>query len=134
MRLRCTTTLRSDPARDVALLRIEGGAYTPLPLRLEPVALTEEVYAVGSPLDPSLAGTVTRGIVSQIQQNEHSQPLIQADATIQPGNSGGPLLDARGNVVGISQSGLTDDGSHLVGINFFVPIADALRRLNIQVQ
>ncbi|WP_374377770.1 S1C family serine protease [Dongia sp.] len=127
------TTLRSDPARDVALLRVEGGAYTPLPLRLGSVALTEEVYAVGSPLDPSLAGTVTRGIVSQIQRDEHGLPLIQADATIQPGNSGGPLLDARGNVVGISQSGLTDDGSHLVGINFFVPIADALDRLGIKL-
>ena len=128
------TTLRSDPARDVALLRIEGGAYTPLPLRLEPVALTEEVYAVGSPLDPSLAGTVTRGIVSQIKDNEYGQPLIQADASIQHGSSGGPLLDAKGNVIGISQSALTDQGEYSVGINFFIPIADGVQRLGMQLQ
>ncbi len=128
------STLRSDAKRDVALLKVEGGAFTPLPVRRSPVALTEEVYAVGSPLDPSLAGTVTRGIVSQIQHDAKGMPLIQADATIQPGSSGGPLLDAQGNVIGISQSGLTDDGEHLVGINFFIPIADALERLNLRVE
>lgn len=128
------TTLRSDTKRDVALLQVEGGDFSPLPLRLSPVAVTEEVYAVGSPLYESLAGTVTRGIVSQLQHNEHGLPLIQADATIQPGSSGGPLLDSQGNVIGISQSGLTDDTDHLVGINFFIPIADALQRINLQVQ
>lgn len=128
------TTLRSDQKRDVALLQVEGGDFTPLPLRKTAVTLTEEVYAVGSPLDESLAGTVTRGIVSQIQHDEHSLELIQADATIQPGSSGGPLLDAQGNVIGISQSGLTDGTDHSVGINFFIPIADALRQLNIVPQ
>nr|WP_298686504.1 trypsin-like peptidase domain-containing protein [uncultured Dongia sp.] len=128
------TTLRSDAKRDVALLQVENGTFTPLPLRRTPVALTEEVYAVGSPLYESLAGTVTRGIVSQNQRNEHGLELIQADVTIQPGSSGGPLLDNQGNVVGLSQSGLTDETDHLVGINFFVPIADALRQLNIVLQ
>ncbi|WP_374311080.1 S1C family serine protease [Dongia sp.] len=128
------TTLRSDSKRDVALLQIENGVFTPLPLRLSPVAMTEEVYAVGSPLYESLAGTVTRGIVSQLQHNEFGQPLIQADATIQPGSSGGPLLDGQGNVIGISQSGLTDGTDHLVGINFFIPIGDALQRIGLQVQ
>ena len=128
------TILRSDPKRDVALLQVEGGTVTPLPLRLTPVALTEEVYAIGSPLDESLAGTVTRGIVSQIQRDEYGLELIQADATIQPGSSGGPLLDAQGVVVGISQSGLMDSTEHSVGINFFVPINDALRQLNIVPQ
>lgn len=128
------TTLRSDPKRDVALLKVEGGPYTPLPLRLSALALTEEVYAVGSPLDPSLAGTVTRGIVSQVKENEFGQPLIQADASIQHGSSGGPLLDAKGNVVGISQSALTDEGEYSVGINFFIPIADGVQRLGLQLQ
>jgi len=128
------TTLRSDAKRDVALLQVESGTFTPLPLRRTPVALTEEVYAVGSPLYESLAGTVTRGIVSQSQRNEHGMELIQADVTIQPGSSGGPLLDNQGNVVGLSQSGLTDETDHLVGINFFVPITDALRQLNIVLQ
>lgn len=128
------TTLRSDRQRDVALLQIANGEFTPLPVRVTPVALTEEVYAIGSPLDESLAGSVTRGIVSQIQRDEHGMALIQADATIQPGSSGGPLVDGQGNVVGISQSGMLDDSDHLAGINFFVPIADALAKLNIAPQ
>lgn len=128
------TTLRSDKRRDVALLQIENGEFMPLPIRARPVALTEEVYAVGSPFDETLAGSVTRGIVSQIQRDEHGLQLIQADATIQRGSSGGPLLDAEGNVVGISQSGVMDDTDHSVGINFFVPIADALQKLNIGLQ
>ncbi|MBK8158589.1 MAG: trypsin-like peptidase domain-containing protein [Rhodospirillaceae bacterium] len=128
------TTLRSDAKRDVALLQVESGTFTPLPLRLNQVALTEEVFAVGSPMYESLAGTVTRGIVSQFQQDEYGLPLIQADVTIQPGSSGGPLLDGEGSVVGISQAGLTDTNDNLVGINFFVPIADALRQLNIVLQ
>jgi serine protease Do len=127
-------TLRSDKKRDVALLRIESGTFTPLPLRKTPVAITEEVYAVGSPLYESLAGTVTRGIVSQIKHDEDGLELIQADANIEHGSSGGPLLDAQGNVVGLSQMGLTDDGDHLVGINFFIPIADALQKLNVVTQ
>lgn len=128
------TTLRSDKQRDVALLQIEGGEFTPLPIRLKPVALTEEVYAIGSPFDESLAGSVTRGIVSQLQHDEHGLELIQADATIQHGSSGGPLLDAQGNVVGISQSAWTDGQDHSAGVNFFVPIGDALRKLNIAPQ
>jgi serine protease Do len=128
------TTLRSNAKRDVALLKVEGGPFSPLPLRLNPVALTDEVFAVGSPIDASLAGTVTRGIVSQLQQDEYGLPLIQADATIQPGSSGGPLLDAQGNVVGVSQSALMDSTEHSVGINFFIPISDALQYLNIAPQ
>ena len=128
------TTVRSDPKRDVAVLQVESSTFTPLPLRRTPVVLTEEVYAVGSPLFESLAGTVTRGIVSQHQRDEYGLELIQADVTIQPGSSGGPLLDNQGNVVGISQAGLTDSADHLVGINFFVPIVDALMQLNIVLQ
>jgi serine protease Do len=128
------TILRSDAKRDVALLQVESGTFTPLPLRHTPVVLTEEVYAVGSPLYESLAGTVTRGIVSQHQRDEYGLELIQADVTIQPGSSGGPLLDNQGNVVGISLAGLTDGTDHLVGINFFVPIIDALRQLDIALQ
>lgn len=128
------TTIRSDKKRDVALLQISGGEFTPLPIRRKPVALTEEVYAVGSPLLESLAGTVTRGIVSQMQRDEVGLEYIQADAAIQPGNSGGPLLDTQGNIVGISEGGISADGSSLGSINLFIPIEDALKHLNIVPQ
>jgi S1-C subfamily serine protease len=58
-------------------------------------------------------------------------PTIQADVTIQSGNSGGPLLDSRGNVVGICFSGI---GEFNTGINFFIPIEDALEKLRIETR
>lgn len=125
------TVLRRDSRRDVALLQAETGSHAALPLRLGRPNLAEEVYAVGSPIDESLAGTVTRGIVSQLKQDKQGLDFIQADVTIQPGSSGGPLLDARGSVIGLSQSGLTDGTAHSIGINFFIPIADALKHLNL---
>lgn len=124
-------TLRRDAGRDVALLQVESGTYPFLSLRRDTPNLAEEVYAIGSPLDESLAGTVTKGIVSQLKRDARGLEIIQADVTVQPGSSGGPLLDADGAVVGLSQSGLTDGSDHSIGINFFVPIAAALKALNI---
>jgi serine protease Do len=125
------TTLRYDVKRDVALLQVESGSYPALPLRISKPNLAEEVYAIGSPIHESLAGTITKGIVSQLKQDENGLPLIQADVTVQPGSSGGPLLDAQGQVVGLAQSGFTDGTDHSIGINFFIPIGDALKHLNI---
>lgn len=125
------TVLRSHPDRDVALLEVEAGSYEALPIRGMRVSITEEVYAVGSPLDESLVGTVTRGIVSQIKPDERALEYIQADVSIQHGSSGGPLLDRDGNVVGISNAALMDQANSSMGINFFIPIGDALKKLNI---
>ncbi|WP_316975968.1 S1C family serine protease [Shumkonia mesophila] len=122
--------MRRHPERDVALVQVEAAGHQPLPLRLEPVRITEEIYAVGSPLDKALAGTVTKGIVSKFATNTHGLEDIQADVDIQPGNSGGALLDTRGNVVGISYAGI---GETSVGLNFFIPIYDALERLNVGI-
>jgi S1-C subfamily serine protease len=93
----------------------------------------------------SLAATVTKGIVSAHRGDDPAtgearlrlgQPLIQADVDIQGGNSGGPLLDARGNVVAICVSGLssTPSGGPSIGINFFIPIGDALEKLNLLLE
>lgn len=121
---------RAHQARDVALIKVEGQDFTALPLRETPAVQTEEVYAVGTPIDKKLSGTVTRGIVSQIRSNSRNLTDIQADVAIQPGNSGGPLVDASGNVIGISYSGL---GRLNAGLNFFIPIQDALAKLNVSV-
>jgi S1-C subfamily serine protease len=94
--------LRSDAARDIALVEIDTPLAAALPLRTSLPARAEVVYAVGSPDDTGLAGTITRGIVSQIRTDERGLDWIQADVTIHPGSSGGPLLDANGNVIGIA--------------------------------
>jgi serine protease Do len=124
--------LRRHEARDIALIKIDAVGTRPLAVRLKPAAVSETVYALGTPLDRNLSNTLTRGIVNAVRrfENESALPLIQADVAIQPGNSGGPLLDASGNVVGVAVSKLRD----AQGINFFIPIEDALEKLRIEIR
>lgn len=129
------TVERVHRKRDVALVRVPRGRYPALPLRLDPPPVSEAVLAVGAPLSERMQGTVTRGIVSSHRKDRLTgYPLLQADVTVHPGNSGGPLLDANGNVVGITVSGLSSAEGLNTGLNFFIPIADALARLNLRVE
>lgn len=115
-----------DARRDVAAVVVNNLSLPFLKMRLSAVNIGEDVYAVGSPTDVSLFGTVTKGVISS-NRTMDNQSWIQSDATINPGNSGGPLVDAKGNVVGISTLARND----AKGIFFFVPIADAFIKLNI---
>lgn len=128
--------LRSNKRRDVALVRTEPLALPGVPLRPEDPAIGSQVYVIGSPANQALQGTVTAGIVSSIREFKPSGSLftgkfIQSDVAINHGNSGGPMFDERGNVIGISDLGISNDGNQ--GLNFFIPIAEALEVLNIQV-
>ncbi|THD58854.1 trypsin-like peptidase domain-containing protein [Phenylobacterium sp.] len=115
--------VRSDKRRDVALVKTEPRGRTALALnRTVPPAGTP-VYAVGAPLDPHLQSTVTRGIVSA-QRIVDGFSFIQSDTPVTHGNSGGPLLDEHGAVIGLTDWGVpAEKGSSL---NFFIPIGDAL--------
>ena len=117
--------------RDVALVKVAETGLVSLPVgSLEP-PVGSEVYAIGAPREENLATTVTRGIVSAYRVR-NGQRMLQGDVTIQKGNSGGPLIDGFGNVVGISTSGLMN-GEFSVGLNFFIPIRDALKGTGIEL-
>ena len=122
--------LAVDTRRDVALLKIDRAGTGGLPVRFDAPAVGAEVYAVGAPLDPSFSATVSRGIVSALRTVD-GERWIQSDVNVQHGNSGGPLLDDRGNIIGITSWGVPDDAGALSGINFFVPITEALDRLGL---
>jgi serine protease Do len=114
----------SDQRTDVALVKVEA---TDLPvLRLgDPAKLRvgEWVIAIGSPF--SLQNTVTAGIVSaKSRETGELLPFIQTDAAVNPGNSGGPLINMRGEVVGINSQIFTTSGSY-AGISFAIPIDEA---------
>ncbi len=119
--------VRSDPRRDVALVKVDGHGRGPLSLRHDPARQGEGVYAIGSPLGETYQNTMTKGIVSATRV-ENGLPLIQSDVAITHGNSGGPLLDEKGQVIGLSVSGMMVNGAPL-NLNFFIPIEDALRAL-----
>src|SRR6185295_9449492 len=116
----------SDRRTDVALVKIEA---TGLPLVKigdpNKTKVGEWVIAIGSPF--GLDNTVTAGIVSA-KQRETGEflPFIQTDVAVNPGNSGGPLLNTRGEAVGINSQILSPVGS-FVGISFAIPIDEAMR-------
>ncbi|HZR35637.1 MAG TPA: trypsin-like peptidase domain-containing protein [Nevskia sp.] len=124
--------LRTDSARDVALIKLAESNLPALPLRLATAPdVTEEVYAIGTPIDPGLDTTVTRGIVSAYRNLEGFK-FIQSDVVIHPGNSGGPLLDRSGTVVGLTD--LKMFPAEADNLNYFIPIGDALQRLDLEVE
>lgn len=122
--------LRSDPARDVALIKTEQMGVPPLAVRSADAGIGEDVFALGSPLGDSFNTTLTKGILGGVREMGN-QPFLQSDVAILPGNSGGPLLDKFGQVIGITVMGLGAKG--LAGMNFFIPISDALTKLGVEV-
>jgi serine protease Do len=123
------TVIAADPRRDVALVKVAPARLHGLPLKAERPEIGAEVYAVGSPLSEELSGTVSKGIVSAYRSFDGLE-YIQSDVTTVEGSSGGPLLDVRGNVVGITVSGFTEADAP-AGVNLFIPIGDALRALGV---
>jgi serine protease Do len=122
----------TSKARDLAVIRTDCVELTPLPLARHPVIEGSEVFAVGSPLSPELQFSVTRGVVSGLRRFEELD-YIQSDASVLPGSSGGPLLDASGNAIAVTSGGVAVK-SIPVGVNFFVPLADIERFLPIQFE
>ena len=123
-----------DKMSDVALLKIEAeGLQTAAIAQSGDVAVGEEVVAIGNPLG-ELTFTMTHGYISATDReiNVDGTPInmMQTDAAINSGNSGGPLFDMNGNVIGITAakySGQTASGTTIEGIGFAIPIDDALR-------
>lgn len=130
------TVLREHKMRDVALLKIEGSGFKPLPVRAAPVNVGEEIYAIGAPLHRQLSHSVTKGIASAIREDEKvARMFIQGDVTIHGGNSGGPLVDASGNLIGMSVAGYIDPRSGgATELNLFIPIHDALEKIQLRAQ
>ena len=116
--------IRADKRRDVALVKVEPRGRPPLALIRGTPTVGSGVYAVGTPLDEALQNTVTRGIVSANRFID-GFAYIQSDVSIDHGNSGGPLLDEKGRVIGIAVIKFApDDGQR--NLNLFIPIGDAL--------
>ena len=124
--------VRSDKRRDVALIKSSAHSRQPLFLRPSLAQQGDAVFAVGTPLNEKLAGTVTRGVVSAYRV-DGGLNYLQSDAGINHGNSGGPLLDENGAVIAIAVSGLFEGSTDIaLGINRFIPIGDALDFLAIK--
>ena len=119
------TIERLDTANDLALIRLEPGVYRTVELADNAdLTLGGPVTAIGYPLSLAGPATVTRGIVSRILQEANTgRHLIQTDASINAGNSGGPLLNEDGKVIGIVTSFLgVSQSRQAQGISFAVSV------------
>jgi Do/DeqQ family serine protease len=122
----------ADPSTDIAVLKIEGENFQPISLgNSDDLRIGEWVLAVGNPFN--LTSTVTAGIVSAKARNinllsDRTNPnvvpiesFIQTDAAVNPGNSGGALVNTRGELVGINTAIASQTGSY-AGYSFAVPV------------
>ena len=115
--------------KDVALLKIDS----PYPFKTvklgdsEKIKVGDKVYALGNPF--GFSGTLTQGIISRI---DYSKNRIQTDAAINPGSSGGPLLNKKGEIIGINQAIYNPDNNiSNIGIGFAIPINSIKSYLSI---
>lgn len=118
-----------DYERDLALVRIDASGLQPLVCGdSDGVRLGQDVRVLGYPLSDFLKGqlNVTRGAVSGRLREEDGR-LVQVDAAVNPGNSGGPVVNDRGEVIGVASSGLF--GQEISGVSFAVPSNEVARLL-----
>lgn len=125
------SVVKSDARRDIALIKTEPIKSQALPVRGSDPAVGDEVMAIGSPLEENLSTTISKGIISAFRVEDNLR-FIQSDVNVMPGNSGGPLVDGNGNVIGLTVSGRLFGGT-MAGLNMFIPIKDALDVLNIEM-
>lgn len=131
------TVIGKDKISDLALISVKTN------FDVQPIAIGdsgklqqgETVIAIGSPLDVSFSGTVTKGIISGLDRSietdsdgdgepDYVMQVIQTDTTINPGNSGGPLINMAGQLVGVNTSKIQMEGYE--GMGFSIPSNEAL--------
>lgn len=123
------TVVGTDPATDVAIIKIDATGLPTIPLGdSDQLRLGEWVLAIGSPLGAQLRSTITAGIVSAKGRSMPDgsgefkiESFIQTDAAVNPGNSGGALVNKRGELVGINTAIVSQTGSYS-GYSFAVPV------------
>lgn len=123
------TLVGSDPLNDLAVIRVDVGSDEMFPVMLgdsKSLKVGMNVFALGNPF--GLERTLTTGIISslnrslQIHGNWKIKSIIQIDAAINPGSSGGPLLDSHGRLIGINTAIATTSGQSS-GVGFAIPVS-----------
>ena len=125
-----------DEQNDIAVLKMD--CSDPLPAApfgdSERLTVGDDVYAIGNPLGVEFRGTLTNGIISAIDRDVlvdgRTMTLIQTNAALNSGNSGGPLIDQYGQVVGINVVKMSSRRSTVEGLGFAIPSATMERLVN----
>jgi putative serine protease PepD len=133
---RTAEVLAADPPNDLALLRIDGAGFQPAVIAApDAIAVGEPVVAIGFALGLDGAATVSTGVVSALERTLLTEDgalggLVQTDAPISSGNSGGPLVNARGEVVGINTAVATISAGTATNVGFAISARDLLDEID----
>jgi S1-C subfamily serine protease len=122
--------IRKNAERDIALIEIDGSLKKYFSLSNSKPKQGDDIYVLGSPFGHANESTLTKGIISHSNRKIQGLSYIQSDANIYTGNSGGPMIDIKGHILGISV--LSHKGAE--GLNLFIPIDSALEYLNLEVK
>ena len=124
-----------DSANDVAVLKVEAEDLPAAQIGdSDALSVGDTVYAIGNPLGVELRGTLTDGIVSAINRDVEVQgrtmTLIQTNAALNEGNSGGPLINVYGQVVGVNTIKMVSLTSNVEGLGFALPMQSVSKMVN----
>lgn len=110
-----------DKSNDIVILKVQGSGFQSLPISPDAeYLLGAEVITIGTPADVELGQSVSKGILSGKRKNDN-RVYWQVDMAVSPGNSGGPLLNEKGEIIGIIQSKIVLQG--VEGIGFALPVS-----------
>lgn len=110
-----------DTSFDIAILSVEDGKFAPLEIGdSDSIKAGDDIYAIGAP--KSLDYTLTKGVISNKSRKFGNYTYIQIDAAINSGNSGGPLLNSKGQVIGVNSMKMSD----AEGIGLSIPISSVV--------
>ncbi len=121
--------VRIDEVQDVAVLKMAGSGHPCRPLARGDAGIGTELYTVGAPAGTDLEFSVSKGIVSGLR-SFHGNRYLQTDASINFGNSGGPLLDGQGAILGVVSWKIAAPGFE--GLGFGVPTDALVERLDLE--
>ena len=126
------TIVGTDARNDLAIIKIDATGLTPAVLGdSDMLTVGEEVIAIGNPLG-ELRGTATSGIISAVKRaitvENTEMELVQTDAAISPGNSGGGLFNASGKLIGIVNAKVSDTSAE--GLGFAIPVNSVVKEIN----
>lgn len=125
--------IRTSKIHDLALVKIDTFGFKAFKiLPTEEIEIAATVYALGTPSSEDLNQTISKGIISGIRNTGENSKLIQTDASINSGNSGGALLTPKGEVVGVVSSKLKGFG--VEGVAFGIPAYQILKALKIRFE
>ena len=128
-----------DKKNDLALLKIVDSRFTgydtiPYAIRREQAAVGEEIFVLGYPLTPSMGNEIklTTGVISATTGFQDDPTLYQLSAPIQPGNSGAPVFDAQGNLVGVVCAKLVraENASYAIKALYLIALTETVKDVN----